>query len=119
MMARATVLALLKALMISVFASWVALWILKPTEMWTRKWKGAEDSARGTVFGYYGITLLAFTSNLEARVIAESSLFHFNTVVHRVRLLVLGSKIEATPIISYQQKHKQRASRIDHTCKSL
>lgn len=55
MMARATVLALLKALMILVFTGWVALWILKPTEMWTRKWKGAEDTARGTVFGYYGI----------------------------------------------------------------
>jgi len=56
-MAKAILLALLKVLMIIIFAGWIALWLLKPTNLWTRKWKGAEDSARHTVFGYYGMYL--------------------------------------------------------------
>ncbi|XP_048138174.1 ferric reduction oxidase 8, mitochondrial isoform X2 [Rhodamnia argentea] len=72
MMARATVLTLLKTLMISVFAGWVTLWILKPTEMWTRKWKGAEDSARGTVFGYHGLNLAVYTFPIIALAIVGS-----------------------------------------------
>ncbi|KAI6675397.1 hypothetical protein NL676_003303 [Syzygium grande] len=72
MMARATVLALLKALMILVFAGWVALWILKPTEMWTRKWKGAEDSVRSTVFGYYGLNFAVYTFPIIAVAIIGS-----------------------------------------------
>ncbi|KAF8005908.1 hypothetical protein BT93_K0252 [Corymbia citriodora subsp. variegata] len=71
-MARATVLALLKALMILVFAGWVALWILKPTEMWTRKWKGAEDSTHGTVFGYYGLNFAVYAFPIIALAIIGS-----------------------------------------------
>lgn len=72
MMARATVLALLKASMILLFAGWVALWILKPTEMWTKKWKGAEDSAGGTVFGYYGLNFAVYTFPIIALAIIGS-----------------------------------------------
>lgn len=57
-MARATLLAVLKVLMALIFAAWVSLWILKPTQQWTRKWKAAEDRARTTVFGYYGTQLI-------------------------------------------------------------
>lgn len=60
-MAKASLLALLKVLMIIIFAGWIALWLLKPTNLWTRKWKGAEDSARHTVFGYYGLNFAVFT----------------------------------------------------------
>eukprot|EP00258_Populus_trichocarpa_P021748 XP_024437767.1 ferric reduction oxidase 8, mitochondrial isoform X1 [Populus trichocarpa] len=60
-MAKAILLALLKVLMIIIFAGWIALWLLKPTNLWTRKWKGAEDSARHTVFGYYGLNFAVFT----------------------------------------------------------
>ncbi|KAI3435333.1 FAD-binding FR-type domain-containing protein, partial [Psidium guajava] len=72
MMARAAVLILLKTLMILAFAGWVALWILKPTEMWTRTWKGAEDSARGTVFGYYGLNFAVYTFPIIALAIIGS-----------------------------------------------
>lgn len=48
------ILGILKVLMILIFSGWISLWILKPTELWTRKWKGAEESARTTLFGYYG-----------------------------------------------------------------
>lgn len=60
-MAKASILAVLKVLMIFICAGWVSLWILKPTELWTRKWKGAEDSARTTWFGYYGIDFAVYT----------------------------------------------------------
>lgn len=46
--------AILKLLIIFLFAGWVALWLLKPTQIWTRKWKQIEDSANNTIFGYYG-----------------------------------------------------------------
>lgn len=51
------ILGILKVLMILIFSGWISLWILKPTELWTRKWKGAEESARTTLFGYYGYIL--------------------------------------------------------------
>lgn len=53
-MAKSTLLFVLKALMALIFAAWISLWLLKPTQLWTEKWKGAEDAARNTVFGYYG-----------------------------------------------------------------
>ncbi|KAI5562757.1 hypothetical protein BDE02_15G071600 [Populus trichocarpa] len=60
-MAKAIQLAALKVLMIIIFAGWIAVWIQKPTNMWTRKWKGAEDSSRYTVFGYYGLNFAVYT----------------------------------------------------------
>lgn len=53
-MANSILLSILKLLMVLIFAGWVSLWLLKPTNLWTRKWKGVEDSARPTIFGYYG-----------------------------------------------------------------
>jgi len=49
--------AILKLLIIFLFAGWVSLWLLKPTQIWTTKWKHAEDSANDTIFGYYGQNL--------------------------------------------------------------
>ncbi|KAL9375395.1 hypothetical protein Peur_032274 [Populus x canadensis] len=60
-MAKAIQLAVLKVLMIIIFAGWIAVWIQKPTNLWTRKWKGAEDSSRYTVFGYYGLNFAVYT----------------------------------------------------------
>ncbi|PNT01102.1 hypothetical protein POPTR_015G083200v4 [Populus trichocarpa] len=60
-MAKAIQLAVLKVLMIIIFAGWIAVWIQKPTNMWTRKWKGAEDSSSYTVFGYYGLNFAVYT----------------------------------------------------------
>lgn len=71
-MARATLLAVLKVLMALIFAAWVSLWILKPTQLWTRKWKAAEDRARATVFGYYGLNFAVYTFPLIALAIIGS-----------------------------------------------
>ncbi|KAK2663669.1 hypothetical protein Ddye_002243 [Dipteronia dyeriana] len=60
-MARATLIAVLKVLMILILAGWISLWILKPTNLWTKTWKQAEDSARSTVFGYYGLDFVVYT----------------------------------------------------------
>lgn len=71
-MARPTLLAVLKVLMALIFAAWVSLWILKPTQLWTRKWKEAEDRARTTVFGYYGLNFAVYTFPLIALAITGS-----------------------------------------------
>ncbi|KAK3227940.1 hypothetical protein Dsin_007802 [Dipteronia sinensis] len=60
-MARATLIAVLKVLMILILAGWISLWILKPTNLWTKTWKQAEESARSTVFGYYGLDFAVYT----------------------------------------------------------
>ncbi|KAL6281050.1 hypothetical protein ACE6H2_017931 [Prunus campanulata] len=60
-MANSTLLVALKILLILIFAGWVSLWLLKPTQLWTRKWKAAEDKARATVFGYYGLNFAVYT----------------------------------------------------------
>ncbi|KAI3454435.1 hypothetical protein Pfo_011098 [Paulownia fortunei] len=54
-------LLILKLLLILIFAGWVSLWVLKPTEFWTRKWKEAEDKATATVFGYNGLDFVVYT----------------------------------------------------------
>ena len=53
-MANPSLLAFLKLVMVLICAVWVSLWVLKPTQVWTRKWKQAEESAAATVFGYNG-----------------------------------------------------------------
>ncbi|KAL6174937.1 hypothetical protein ACLB2K_051582 [Fragaria x ananassa] len=59
-MARTTLLAVLKVLMALIFAAWVSLWLIKPTQFWTREWKAAEDLARPTLFGYYGLNFSVY-----------------------------------------------------------
>ncbi|XP_010248638.1 PREDICTED: ferric reduction oxidase 8, mitochondrial [Nelumbo nucifera] len=54
-------LTVLKVLMILIFASWVCLWLLKPTELWTKSWHKAEDSARNTFFGYNGLDFSVYS----------------------------------------------------------
>ncbi|KAI9108761.1 hypothetical protein K1719_020066 [Acacia pycnantha] len=51
----------LTCLMILICAVWTSLWVLKPTQFWTKRWKDAEDSANKTVFGYYGLNYAAYT----------------------------------------------------------
>lgn len=47
-------LLVLKFLMVLLAVVWVSIWLMKPTQIWTRKWKEAEDAAKTTVFGSYG-----------------------------------------------------------------
>ncbi|GAV64603.1 Ferric_reduct domain-containing protein/FAD_binding_8 domain-containing protein/NAD_binding_6 domain-containing protein [Cephalotus follicularis] len=60
-MARAPLLVVLKLWMIFVFAGWITLWLLKPTNLWTTKWKAAENKAMSTVFGYYGLNFVVYS----------------------------------------------------------
>ncbi|XWS47637.1 hypothetical protein CRYUN_Cryun13aG0001100 [Craigia yunnanensis] len=60
-MGKSSILVVLKVLMIVICTGWISLWLLKPTNLWTRKWKGAEGSARNTVFGYYGLDFTVYT----------------------------------------------------------
>ncbi|XP_059657968.1 ferric reduction oxidase 8, mitochondrial [Cornus florida] len=60
-MANTVPLVALRVLMILICAGWVSVWILKPTQLWTRKWKGAEGSATTTVFGYNGLDFAVYT----------------------------------------------------------
>ncbi|KAL3835237.1 hypothetical protein ACJIZ3_009973 [Penstemon smallii] len=61
-----TSLFILKLLLILIFAGWVSLWVLKPTEFWTRKWKEAEAKVIGSIFGYNGLDFVVFTFPLIA-----------------------------------------------------
>ncbi|KAK7389121.1 hypothetical protein VNO78_23953 [Psophocarpus tetragonolobus] len=62
MSSRTTLLAaIITLLIIFLFAGWVSLWLLKPTQIWTRKWKHLEDSANDTIFGYYGLSFTVYT----------------------------------------------------------
>lgn len=47
-------LIVLKFLMVLLAVVWVSIWVMKPTQIWTRKWKKAEDAAKTTVFGSNG-----------------------------------------------------------------
>ncbi|KAL0341566.1 UNVERIFIED_CONTAM: Ferric reduction oxidase 8, mitochondrial [Sesamum calycinum] len=51
----------LKLLLILILAGWVSLWVLKPTEFWTRKWKEAEEKATASIFGYNGLDFVVYT----------------------------------------------------------
>lgn len=59
--ARAILLTATKLLMILLCAGWISLWLLKPTDLWTKKWHLAENSARASPFGYYGMKFACFS----------------------------------------------------------
>lgn len=56
---------LLKFVTILLALFWVSVWVMKPTRIWTRKWKEAEDAARTTVIGSNGNIELHVISNLK------------------------------------------------------
>ncbi|XP_062116160.1 ferric reduction oxidase 8, mitochondrial [Humulus lupulus] len=84
-MAETALLTVLKILMTLICACWVSLWILKPTQMWTRRWKEAEDRFRPTVFGYYGLNFVVFTFPVIALAIVGS--FYLNFQLRKPRRL--------------------------------
>ncbi|KAH9605766.1 hypothetical protein KSS87_005238 [Heliosperma pusillum] len=58
-MAKNVLLALLHTLMILIFAAWLTLWFLKPTDVWAKKWKKVENMQ--TIFNYNGFDFLVYT----------------------------------------------------------
>ncbi|KAL7138908.1 hypothetical protein ABFS83_09G014800 [Erythranthe nasuta] len=60
-------LLILKLLLISIFAGWLSIWILKPTEFWTQKWKAAEEKANASsIFRYNGLDFVVYAFPLIA-----------------------------------------------------
>ncbi|XP_009798364.1 ferric reduction oxidase 8, mitochondrial isoform X1 [Nicotiana sylvestris] len=51
---------LLKLLLVLIFAGWVSLWLLKPTQLWTKTWKIAEAKASTSFLTQTGPTGLNF-----------------------------------------------------------
>ncbi|CAA0826698.1 Ferric reduction oxidase 8- mitochondrial [Striga hermonthica] len=51
---------MLKLVLILIFSGWVSIWVLKPTEIWTKKWKEAEEKASSSVFGYNGLDFAVY-----------------------------------------------------------
>lgn len=81
--ARALLLTAIEVLMILLCAAWVSLWLLKPTDLWTRKWRLAENSARATVFGYYGTesTCCSDSSFLHLQMHAFTDYYYYTSEV--------------------------------------
>lgn len=61
--------------MIILFAAWICIWILKPTNVWKRSWHVAEDRANATFLGDYGTNL---SKQLDAAKVLVS---FFNTSI--------------------------------------
>lgn len=60
-MAKTTLFALLRTLLILIFAVWIIIWFLKPTNIWIKNWKGVEDSMQTTIFKYNGADFVVYT----------------------------------------------------------
>ncbi|KAI7727610.1 hypothetical protein M8C21_012990 [Ambrosia artemisiifolia] len=80
-----SVLLLLKFLMILLAVVWVSIWVLKPTQIWTRKWKEAEDAARTTVFGSNGLDFVVYSLPVIFSVMIGFVYLHFKPKQQRRR----------------------------------
>ncbi|OWM90528.1 hypothetical protein CDL15_Pgr014831 [Punica granatum] len=83
--ARALVVGLLRILMILILGSWVSLWLLKPTDLWTRKWRRAEDHVRTAILGYYGLNFAVYTFPIIALAIIGLVYLNFKSIEMRRR----------------------------------
>ncbi|CAN4085982.1 unnamed protein product [Withania somnifera] len=52
---------LLKLLLFLIFAGWVSLWLLKPTQLWTKSWKAAEKKASTSFLTQSGLNFSVYT----------------------------------------------------------
>ncbi|KAK9080522.1 hypothetical protein SSX86_000280 [Deinandra increscens subsp. villosa] len=84
-MAKSFLLFLLKFLMILLAVVWVAIWVMKPTQIWTRKWKEAEDAAKATVFGPNGLDFAVYSFPIIASVMLGFVYLHFKPREQRGR----------------------------------
>ncbi|KAI3686424.1 hypothetical protein L1987_80100 [Smallanthus sonchifolius] len=84
-MAKSFLLLLLKFLMILLAGVWVCVWVMKPTQIWTRKWKKAEDAARTTVFGSNGLDFAVYSFPIMVSVMIGFVYLHFKPKEQRGR----------------------------------
>ncbi|KAJ8536506.1 hypothetical protein K7X08_034907 [Anisodus acutangulus] len=52
---------LLKLLLFLIFVGWVSLWLLKPTQLWTKSWKLAEKKASISFLTQAGLNFAVYT----------------------------------------------------------
>ncbi|XP_061364878.1 ferric reduction oxidase 8, mitochondrial [Gastrolobium bilobum] len=98
-MAGSTLLAILKLLVIFICAGWISVWLLKPTQIWTRKWKHAEESASDTIFGYYGLNFAVYTFPIIAIAIIGLLFLDLKAGYQRSRSVGSSSIILSNPLV--------------------
>ncbi|KAL8244044.1 hypothetical protein R6Q59_010302 [Mikania micrantha] len=84
-MAKSFLLLLLKFLMILLAIVWASIWVMKPTQIWTRKWKEAEEAARTTVFGSSGLDFVVYSFPIILCVMIGFVYLHFKPQEQRRR----------------------------------
>ncbi|KAH0690327.1 hypothetical protein KY290_018568 [Solanum tuberosum] len=52
---------LLKLLLFLIFAGWLSVWLLKPTQLWTKTWKLAEKKASASFLTQSGLNFAVYT----------------------------------------------------------
>ncbi|KAF8378228.1 hypothetical protein HHK36_029567 [Tetracentron sinense] len=98
-MANATLLPVLKVSMILLSAGWVCVWLLKPTELWSKSWHIAEDSANTTIFGYYGLDFAVYSFPIIAVAIIGFIYLHFVAKESRNRQMGISITTLSNPLI--------------------
>ncbi|KAL4566620.1 hypothetical protein LXL04_030740 [Taraxacum kok-saghyz] len=78
-------LLILKILMILLAVGWVSIWVLKPTQIWTRKWKVAEDATKTTVLGSNGLDFVVLSLPIILSVMIGFVYMHFKPKEQRRR----------------------------------
>lgn len=78
-------LVVLKLLMVLLALGWVSIWVLKPTQIWTRTWKEAEDAARTSVFGSNGLDFIVLSLPIIVSVMIGFVYMHFKPKERRQR----------------------------------
>ncbi|KAL4193394.1 hypothetical protein AMTRI_Chr06g176670 [Amborella trichopoda] len=61
-MSSASLQIILKVLMLIISVSWACLWLLRPTELWKRSWREAEQRTTNSLYGISGLDILAFST---------------------------------------------------------
>ncbi|KAF6137091.1 hypothetical protein GIB67_030855 [Kingdonia uniflora] len=89
----------LKGLMILICVVWVCLWVFKPTELWTKIWHKAEDNARNTVLGYYGLDFVVYSFPIIALAIVGFIYLHLSAKESRNRDIRMSSINFSNPVI--------------------
>ncbi|CAK8562979.1 unnamed protein product [Lathyrus sativus] len=98
-MTNSTLLTTLKILIIFICAAWISLWILKPTQPWTRIWKHAEQSANNTIFGYYGLNFAVYTFPIIALAIIGLLFLDLKAGYQRTRSARSSSIVFSNPLV--------------------
>nr|XP_043605973.1 ferric reduction oxidase 8, mitochondrial [Erigeron canadensis] len=67
----------LKFFMVLPAVVWVFIWVMKPTQIWTAKWKEAEDAAKTSIFGSNGLDFAVLTFPIIVSIMIGYVYLHF------------------------------------------